>query len=264
MQVTDRLPDRNEIVALPEERLPRHIAIIMDGNGRWARQQNLPRYHGHRAGASIVKKIILESASLGIKCLTMYSFSTENWKRSEEEVQLLMVLCSEFLARERQELMEKNIRLIHLGRRDRIPDHSLHEIDESVQLTAKNTGMTFCLALNYGGRTEMIDACRAISDKVKAGKLTSDKITEQTISDHLYTAGLPDPDLLIRTANEKRVSNFLLWQVSYAEFYVDPVCWPDFTVNHLYRAILDYSRRARRFGDVASPQKQTTSQGPCK
>jgi len=244
------------IAELPREKFPRHIAIIMDGNGRWAQRRNLPRFEGHRAGARTVERVVLECSALGLECLTLYSFSIENWSRPAEEVEVLMSLCSEYLSRERHRLIENNVRLVHLGRRDRIPEHSLQELDYSAEVTAGNTGMTLCLALNYGGRTELVDAFRRIAEKVKSGQVLPEQIDEAMVSDHLYTADLPDPDLLIRTAGEQRISNFLLWQISYAEFYIADVCWPDFTIEHLHKAILDYAGRERKFGKVPANQKR--------
>lgn len=220
----------------------------MDGNGRWAQQRGLPRIAGHRAGARAVRDIVVESGRLGIQALTLYSFSLENWKRPEDEVNSLMGLYLEYLGRERQELIDNNVRFMQLGRREGLPISVLKEVDETVAATSRCTGLTLALALNYGSRAEITDAMRTLARRVKAGELHPDEIDEATISAHLYTAGLPDPDLLIRTAGERRVSNYLLWQISYAEIHVSDVFWPDFRVEHLHAAIRDFARRQRRFG----------------
>ncbi len=237
-------------LAVPAERLPRHIAIIMDGNGRWAIERQLPRIAGHRAGAQSVRDIVVECGKLGIKALTLYSFSMENWKRPAAEINALMGLYLEYLAKERQELIDNNVRFLQIGRREGLSSEVLAAVDETVAATAHCTGLTLALALNYGSRTEITDAVRAIAGKVQAGQLDPDAIDEETISAHLYTADLPDPDLLIRTAGEMRISNYLLWQISYAELHVADVYWPDFRVQHLHEAIRDYAGRNRRFGAV--------------
>jgi undecaprenyl diphosphate synthase len=242
-------------VGLPRERLPRHIAIIMDGNGRWARSQGLPRIRGHEQGAKAVRAIVTQCARLGIEVLTLYSFSQENWKRPKEEVDFLMELYGQYLVAERGEIMDNNIRLVHLGRRAGLPESVLREMDETVRLSQNNTGLKLCLALNYGGRTELVDALRELAAEVQSGRLRPEEIDEEIISRALYSAGLPDPDLLIRTAGERRVSNFLLWQISYAELYVADVCWPDFSVEHLYAAIRDFGSRQRRFGALQTAER---------
>jgi len=253
--MTDILTDAQRISKLAKHRLPRHIAIIMDGNGRWAKRHNLPRAEGHIRGAGVARDIATECKNLGVQYVSLYTFSIENWKRPAEEVDMLMGLFGHLLEVELDRLIAENIRFIHIGSRDGIPKQTLKQIDVCQQQTKDNTSLTLCLVLNYGGRAELQYACRQIAEKVKAGELTVDQITEQTISDHLYTAGLPDPDLLIRTAGELRVSNFLLWQISYAEFYVTPACSPEFTNDHLYKAILDYDARDRKYGDL-SQRKQ--------
>jgi undecaprenyl diphosphate synthase len=220
----------------------------MDGNGRWALDRKLPRIAGHRAGALTVRSIVTECAKLKMDALTLYSFSIENWKRPETETDALMGLYLEYLAKERQQLLDNNIRFIQLGRRDGLPKSVLAAVDDTIAATSHATGMTLALALNYGSRTEITDAVRSIARKVQAGQLSPDAIEEHTIGDHLYTAGLPDPDLLIRTAGEMRVSNYLLWQISYAEIHVTETFWPDFTVQDLHIAIRDYASRNRRFG----------------
>ena len=230
--------------------LPRHIAIIMDGNGRWARRQNLPRIAGHEAGAKTVREIITHCARLKIQALTLFSFSTENWKRPREEVEFLMGLYVQYLIAERETIMQNNIRFLHLGRRAGLPLSVLNEMDQTVSMSRQNTGLKLCLALNYGSRDEIVDAVRAIARKVREGLFPVEQIDDAMISRELYTAQLPDPDLLIRTANERRISNFLLWQISYAELYICPKLWPDFTPPDLDAAIKDFSSRERRFGGV--------------
>ncbi len=235
---------------VPPERLPRHIAVIMDGNGRWARERKQPRIAGHRAGAKAVRDIVIECDRLGVQYLTLYSFSMENWKRPAEEVRGLMGLYLEYLVKERQELVDNNIRFLQLGRREGLPRSVLNEVDQMIAVTSGCTGLTLNLALNYGARSEITDAVQAIATEVQAGRLRPQDISEQTISDSLYTAGLPDPDLLVRTAGELRVSNYLLWQISYAEIHVTDVYWPDFQIEDLHAAIRDYASRGRRYGGI--------------
>ncbi len=235
---------------IAEKRLPRHAAIIMDGNGRWAREQGLPRFAGHRAGATTVRLIVEECARLGLQQLTLYSFSTENWNRPPEEVSLLMDLYVEYMRSQRQLLLDNNIQFVQIGRREGLPGKVLEELQATLDATRANTGMTLCLAINYGSRSEITDAVRQIAIEVQHGKLPPDAISEQTIADHLYTAGMPDPDLLIRTAGEMRISNYLLWQISYAEFYVTETFWPEFTIEELHKAFLNFAGRKRRFGGI--------------
>lgn len=235
------------------ERFPRHIAIIMDGNGRWAVRRGLERVRGHQQGAQTVRTIVTESARLrkehgGPDYLTLYSFSIENWKRPIEEVSFLMNMYIQYLRQERITMMENNIRFRQIGRLENLPDEVLQEMEITLKETEKNDGLTLVLALNYGSRTEITDAVRAIAQKVKSGEIDVRDIDESTIAQHLYTAGMPDPDLLIRTAGEMRVSNYLLWQISYAELYVSEVLWPDFGAAELHEAIAAFSRRHRRFG----------------
>jgi len=251
------LHDVEKLLDLKPEQLPKHIAIIMDGNGRWAVNRKLPRIEGHRQGAKTVKKIVYECFKLGIDCLTLYSFSMENWKRPREEVEFLMHLCVEYLSQELPEMMDKNVRLKHLGRKDRLPEYVQESLDKTMRATANNTGMILALALNYSARAEITDAVSEIAQKVQEGKLAVDQISEQLINEHLYTAGMPDPDLLIRTAGERRVSNFLLWQLSYAEFYVDEVCWPEFEIENLHNAIRDFAHRERKFGGLIKDKAGT-------
>jgi len=243
--------DPQEVLGLPPEALPRHIAIIMDGNGRWARQRHLPRIEGHRRGTETVREVVRQCARLGINCLTLYSFSIENWKRPKAEVDALMELAAQYLAGERPELTDNAIRLRQIGRREELPPSVIRELETTERLTAGNTGLTLCLALNYGSRAEIVNAMRKLAERVRAGQLAAEAIDEGVISAALDTAGMPDPDLVIRTAGELRVSNFLLWQISYAELYVTPVLWPDFQPQDLYAALQEYARRERRYGDVA-------------
>ncbi len=249
--------DPQQVLGLPSEALPRHIAIIMDGNGRWAQQRGLPRIEGHRHAAKGVRDVVTHCGRLGIKYLTLYSFSLENWKRPEDEVNGLMALYAQYLVSERDEIMENNLRVIHVGRRTRLPDGVLAEMDKTIGMSSTNTGLTLCLALNYGSRAEITDAVRKIAGEVVAGRLAPDDIDEQTIDRALYTADVPDPDLVVRTASEMRVSNFLLWQISYAELYVTDVLWPDFRAEHVDEAIRDYARRVRRFGAVVDTPTAT-------
>jgi undecaprenyl diphosphate synthase len=236
---------------LDAARLPRHIAIIMDGNGRWARDRDLPRVEGHRQGVDSVRNTIEECCRLGIGQLTLYCLSTENWKRPQRELDFLMALLHQYLLAEREEIMEQNIRFSTIGRRQGLPDQVLAEIDENIRLSRGNTGMTLCLAINYSGRTELADAVQRLAQKVRDGRLKPEAIDETTVAGELYTAGMPDPDLLIRTAGEMRVSNFLLWQISYAELWVTPKYWPDFDIPLLHQALKDYGQRERRFGGLA-------------
>jgi undecaprenyl diphosphate synthase len=238
---------------IPTERFPRHIAIIMDGNGRWAVRRNLERVKGHQQGAKTVRTIVTECANLrknfgGPDYLTLYSFSLENWKRPANEVSFLMQMYIEYLRSERATMMEHNIRFRQIGRLDHLPEPVLEEVAVTLEQTKDNDGLTLVLALNYGSRAEIVDGVRAIAEKVRTGQLDPRDINEETISQSLYTAGMPDPDLLIRTAGEMRVSNYLLWQISYAELFVSPVLWPDFGVHDLHEAMRAFATRNRRFG----------------
>jgi undecaprenyl diphosphate synthase len=242
--------ERLAAAGLDPQRLPRHIAVIMDGNGRWAQQRGLPRIEGHRQGVQSVRASIEECCRLGVGQLTLYCLSVENWKRPQLELDFLMALLSEYLIAERAEIMEQNIRFTTIGRRTGLPEQVLREIDENVRMSRDNTGMVLCLAINYGGRTELVDAVRALAERVRQGTLEPEDIEEDTIGDALNTAGMPDPDLLIRTAGEMRVSNFLLWQISYAELWVTEKCWPDFDRAALHQALHEYASRERRFGGL--------------
>jgi undecaprenyl diphosphate synthase len=232
------------------EHMPRHLAIIMDGNGRWARAKGLPRAEGHRQGGKTVEKIAKCCVDLGIESLTIYSFSLENWKRPKSEVNALMYLYTQYLVGIRPTLMKNNVKLVHLGRVFQLPEELQKELSKTIQLTENNTGMILALALNYSGRAEIVDAAKKIAGQYKAGKLKIKNIDERSFGRNLYKPDLPDPDLLIRTANEMRVSNFLLWQISYSEFYVTKTYWPDFKKKDLEKAILAYAKRTRRFGDI--------------
>lgn len=227
-----------------------HIAIIMDGNGRWAEARGFPRAMGHRHGVDAARRIVEEAIRMDLQQLTLYCFSTENWKRPPEELQALMLLLKEFMILERKSLVEKNIRLKIIGRRDGILEDTLREMDLTVAETANNSGLTLCLAINYGGRQELADAARALAERVVSGVIQLSEIDESTLESFLYTHSMPDPDLLIRTAGELRISNFLLWQLSYSELWVTDIFWPDFEVTDFRRAVSDYSRRVRRFGSL--------------
>jgi undecaprenyl diphosphate synthase len=231
--------------------VPRHVAIIMDGNGRWAKQRGfLDRIRGHEAGIESVRTVVRASGELHMGALTLYAFSVENWQRPKREISALMTLLKRFLRDEIPELNENNVRLEASGRLEDLPGDVRDELARTMEATARNSGMVLNLALSYGGRTELATAVRAIARRVREGNLDPDAIGEETISASLYHPELGDPDLLIRTSGEMRVSNFLLWQIAYAEIYVTPVLWPDFRRKHLYTAILDYQRRERRFGKV--------------
>jgi undecaprenyl diphosphate synthase len=234
------------------QRLPRHVAIIMDGNGRWARSRGKPRTDGHAAGADAVACVVEECCRLGISYLTLYCLSSENWKRPRQEIDFLMLLLQHYLRQERPRIMEQNIRLTVIGRRQGLPASVQAAIEENVAATAHNSGLTLCLALNYGSRAEIVDAVRELARAVQQGKLAVEQIDESVFSAHLYTADMPDPDLLIRTAGEMRLSNFLLWQISYAELWVTPHYWPEFNAELFHAALRDYARRERRFGGLGT------------
>ena len=243
-------------IEVPADKRPRHIAIIMDGNGRWAQQRDLPRVRGHQQGATQVRLVTEQCSRIGIEQLTLYCLSSENWKRPQEELEFLMFLLSRYMIEERQTMVDNNIRLKIIGSRDRIPRDVQKEMDISLELTAANTGTTLCLAINYGGRAEIVDAVRQISAEVQSEGLQISNIDEQLVSDRLYTAGMSDPDLLIRTAGEMRISNYLLWQISYAEMWVTEKKWPEFSEVDLMEAILDFSKRRRRFGGLDKDKAQ--------
>ncbi len=234
--------------------LPAHVAIIMDGNGRWARKRGLPRVAGHRAGISAVREVVEGSAELGIPVLTLYAFSVENWKRPRSEVSTLMQLLKEYLNKELENIHQNNIRFRTIGRTDELDVSVQAELDKAITKTSRNSGMIFNVALNYGGRAEIVDAVNRLLRN--GGKAAADHggITEEHFAQYLYTAGQPDPDLLIRTSGELRVSNFLLWQIAYAEIWVTETLWPDFEKRHLYEAIIAYQKRERRYGGLEPAQ----------
>jgi undecaprenyl diphosphate synthase len=235
---------------LDPQRLPAHIAIIMDGNGRWAQQRGLPRIEGHARGVHSVRATVEECCRLGVGQLTLYCLSSENWKRPQAELDFLMSLLEQYLIQERAEILAQNIRFSVVGRRADLPPAVLKEIDENVRLSQDNTGTGLCLAVNYGGRTEILDAVRDLARQARDGSLDPEAIDEAVVNNALYTAGMPDPDLLIRTAGEMRISNFLLWQISYAELWVTDKCWPDFDRATLHQALREYASRIRRFGGL--------------
>ena len=234
------------------DRLPRHIAVIMDGNGRWAERQQLPRIEGHRMGVASVRRIVEESARLGIEQLTLYCLSSENWKRPQQELDFLMHLLEQYMIEERRTLMENEIQVQVIGRRDGIPAQTWEQMDTTIRMSAKNRKTRLCLAINYGGRAEIVDAVQLLAEQVQAGELAPEEINEDRISGALYTAQMPEPDLLIRTAGEMRISNFLLWQISYAELWITEKCWPEFTEEDLHQAIETFVRRERRFGGLGT------------
>ncbi len=229
-----------------ESSLPRHVAIIMDGNGRWASQRGLPRLEGHRTGARGVRKVVKAFADRGVKYLTLFAFSTENWSRPAEEIAGLVQLLAESVEKEAPFFHRHNIKLRHIGKLDRLPRELKEKVEAAVELTGNNTGMTLCLAFDYGGRSEIVDAVR----RIKKDDISPKKLTEAVFSGYLNTGDVPDPDLIIRTGGEFRLSNFLLWQAAYSELYFTPVLWPDFTKKEIDKALLDYGQRQRRFGNL--------------
>jgi undecaprenyl diphosphate synthase len=242
--------DTHPLLGLTRERIPKHIAIIMDGNGRWAQQQGLPRLEGHLRGVESVRRTLEACRDFGVQSLTLYCLSSENWKRPAAELEFLMALLREYLIAERETLVKNNLQLQIIGRRERLPSEVQLEMDRTIAACAGNDGMTLCLAINYGARTELVDAFRALARRVQSGELTPEEITEELISENLYTFDLPDPDLLIRTSGEMRISNFLLWQISYSEIWVTETLWPEFDRTHLEQAIRNYAARQRRFGGL--------------
>ena len=230
--------------------LPAHVAIIMDGNGRWAKERSLPRVEGHRRGAESVRSVLRSAARLGVKYLTLYAFSVENWKRPQDEVDTLMKYLARYLKSEQREMNDNNVKLQAIGQTSRLPKFVRDQLKATRESLAQNTGTTLTLALSYGGRTELVDAVRGIAEKARDGEIDPAKISEQTISGHLYTSDMPDPDLLIRTSGEMRVSNFLLWQISYAELMVTDRLWPDFGEPEFCAAMEEFAGRNRRFGKV--------------
>jgi undecaprenyl diphosphate synthase len=230
--------------------IPKHVAIIMDGNGRWAKKRNLPRVAGHHEGMKVVRKIAREANSLGIKVLTLYAFSTENWKRPRTEVEFLMKLPQEFLGTFLPELIEENVQVRLMGNENQLPSYTVEAVKKAVEATKNNTGMILNFALNYGSRDEMIQSIKAIASDVKENKIAIESIDDALFNDYLMTSELGDPDLLIRTSGELRISNFMLWQIAYSELYFTDEFWPDFTEESLKNAILEYQNRSRRFGGV--------------
>ena len=230
--------------------LPAHVAIIMDGNGRWAKERSLPRVEGHRRGAESVRWVLRTAARLGVKYLTLYAFSVENWKRPQDEVDTLMKYLARYLKSEQREMNDNNVKLQAIGQTGRLPEFVRDQLETTKASLSQNTGTTLTLALSYGGRTELVDAVRGIAEKARDGEIDPGSISEQTISDHLYTSEMPDPDLLIRTSGEMRVSNFLLWQISYAELVVTDRLWPDFGEPEFCAALEEFAGRNRRFGKV--------------
>lgn len=239
------------ISSIQKDRLPRHIAIIMDGNGRWAKEKGEDRLFGHYQGVESVRDIVEGAAELGIEYLTLYAFSTENWDRPAAEVSGLMELLVTTIRNEVSTLNKNNIRLHVIGDLNMLPDYARHELEEALEMTADNKGLQLVMALSYSGRWELLEAVRLIADKVKAGELSPEEIDEQTLQNNLSTHAFPDPELMIRTSGEYRISNFLLYQLAYAELYFTDVCWPDFRKKDLYEAILNYQQRERRFGKIS-------------
>ena len=246
----EKTSNEDLLLDLDLAKLTRHVAIIMDGNGRWAAERNRPRVAGHRAGADAVRRTVETCARLGIECLTLYAFSTENWKRPRFEIRALMDLLVEYLRKELRSIKENNIQFRMIGRSEELHISVLEQIRKAELSTFQNTGMRLNIALNYGGRTEIVDAVRKLSRDVAAGRLHPDAIDEELIRGALYTRALPDPDLLIRTSGEMRISNFLLWQIAYAEIHVTDTLWPDFGERDLFCALIDYQKRDRRYGRV--------------
>ncbi len=242
---------------IDKSKLPKHIAVIMDGNGRWAQMHGEKRVFGHQHGVAAVRNTAEACAELGINYLTLYAFSTENWNRPQHEVNALMELLVKTISAEMKTLMDNNIRLHAIGDLPSLPASCYNELQSAIKTTEKNSGLNLVLALSYSSRWEMVEAVKDIAAKVKEGKIDPSTVTEQTISNHLTTAGMPDPELLIRTSGEMRISNFLLWQIAYTELYITPVLWPDFSKDDLYTAILDYQKRERRFGMTS---EQVTTQ----
>lgn len=256
-RIRARFPQASPETLIPDVhpmRIPRHVAVIMDGNGRWAQERGFPRIFGHRNGTAAVRTAIETCVQVGIEVLTLYSFSSENWARPSDEIQALMALCVDYCEGEQDALCEHNIRVRVIGRRDGMPDEVVQALDTLEQTTASCTGLTLCLAINYGSRDEIVDAVRSIAQRVQDGTIEPDQIDTQLISDSLYTSGLPDPDLLIRTGGDLRVSNYLLWQISYSELFVTPTYWPEFDQGCWFDAIREFARRQRRFGGLCDAE----------
>lgn len=245
---SDRIPE--QLGDLQPDNIPGHIAIIMDGNGRWAKRRGLPRAAGHHAGMKAVKRATVAADKLGVKVLTLYAFSTENWKRPRDEVDYLMKLPEEFLALELDELVEKNVRVRMTGWKEGLPAHTIAALETAIERTKHNDGLILNFALNYGSRYEIVHAVKEIGEEVRLGKLNVEDITESLLSERLLTGALPDPDLIIRTSGEIRISNFMLWQMAYSELWFTDIYWPEFTDAHLVQAVSEYQRRARRYGGL--------------
>lgn len=239
--------------------LPKHVAVIMDGNGRWAKSKGAARIFGHRSAIQAVRDVTEGCAELGVNFLTLYAFSTENWGRPQSEVNALMQLLVDTISGEMKTLMKNNVQLQTIGATDQLPDRCHRKLNEGIELTRNNTGLTLILALNYSGRWEITEAVKKIAEQVEHHNISVKDIDQQTIADHLTTQGMPDPELLIRTSGEMRISNFLLWQLAYTELYITPVLWPDFRREHLYEAILSYQQRERRFGKISEQVKSQPS-----
>lgn len=242
--------ENQQDIELDTNKIPAHIAIIMDGNGRWAKERNLPRTMGHRAGMDTIRKIVKESSKLGIRYLTLYAFSTENWKRPQDEVSALMKLVVEYIAKEIDELHKNEVVFNVIGDTTKLPEPCQKSIKSAKEKTKNNKGLTLNIALNYGGRDEIVSGIKKIARKIKDGSISVEDINEDVISNHLFTKGMPDPDIIIRPSGELRISNFLLWQGAYSEFWFSNINWPDFTEKDLKRAIIDFQNRNRRFGGV--------------
>ncbi|WP_024614715.1 isoprenyl transferase [Clostridium sp. Ade.TY] len=232
------------------ENIPKHIAIIMDGNGRWAKKRKLPRTMGHKAGVETIRRVLKEADKLGVKYMTLYAFSTENWKRPKDEVNALMKLLIQYLRQEINELHKNGVKINVLGDISKLPLECQKEINSSVVKTENNTGITMNIALNYGGRDEIIRATKLIVEDILSGKIKKEDIDDNIFEEHLYTKGIPDPDIIIRPSGEQRLSNFLLWQCAYSEFWYSDICWPDFKEEDLRKAIYDFQNRDRRFGGI--------------
>lgn len=245
------------------QKLPQHVAIIMDGNGRWAKQRGMSRIRGHEEGAESVRVIVRATREIGIPWLTLYAFSEENWRRPKLEVEALMVLLKRFLQSETREMLDNGIRFQAIGRLHKLPKDVQKTVRETAEKTASNRDMVLTLALSYGGRQEITDAVRKMVQKAEAGEIRSSQVSEALVSEHLYTANMPDPDLLIRTSGECRISNFLLWQIAYAEIYMTPIYWPDFRKEQYIEALIEYQKRERRFGatgDQVAPSREERDQ----
>ncbi|MGL4849074.1 MAG: isoprenyl transferase [Clostridium sp.] len=246
----EKIKGTEEDISIDMENIPQHIAIIMDGNGRWAKKRKLPRTMGHKAGVETIRRVLKEADRLGIKYMTLYAFSTENWKRPKEEVGALMKLLVQYLRQEINELHKNGVRINVLGDIDMLPKECVEEIEKSIEKTKNNTGITMNIALNYGGRNEIVRGIKEIAEEIQSGKIKVSDINEDMFENYLYTKGVPDPDIIIRPSGEQRLSNFLLWQCAYSEFWYSNICWPDFKEKDLHQAIYDFQGRDRRFGGI--------------